>query len=147
MPSNANDGFDRVVFEPAIEEVGGARREQLDEKPLIGEREIEKTPADAAGLDQLEYAAAGVRRSPRDEIAQHADGAAKFGIVSVEARRILLGKSRVGLASRRRPIGHKQSAPIVNRPEIGGRPLDDVQAMPHQFEIGDDLRIEKAHRV
>ena len=73
--------------------------------------------------------------------AQHADGAAEFGIVIVKPRGILGGEFRVGLASPRRAVGHEQSALIVDRPEIGGRPLDDLQAMPREFEIGNDLRI------
>ena len=79
--------------------------------------------------------------------AQHADGAAEFGIVIVKPRGILGGEFRVGLASPRRAVGHEQSALIVDRPEIGGRPLDNLQAIPLELEIGNDLRIQQAHRV
>ena len=31
--------LDHVALEPAVEEIGGARGEQLEEQPLVGERE------------------------------------------------------------------------------------------------------------
>ena len=139
--------LDDVALEPAVEEVGGAAREQVEQRALLIDIEARQAPPEHAALDQLGDAAAGVGRRLQHEVAQHVGGALEHGVVGREP----FGIARRELGDRGLPLGqataHQEIARVVHRPEVRRRTLDDLEAVLGQLEIGDDLRIEQAHRV
>jgi hypothetical protein len=118
--------LDHVALEPAVEEIGGALREEVEQQPLVVEIEAQQALADAGALEQLEEAAASVGRRAQDEVAQDIGG--------TRERRLVGGKT-LGIAAReggdrRLPLGegaaHQKIARRVDGPEVRRGTLDDL---------------------
>ena len=149
MPSKANAALTVSFSNHWPRKSDGALREEVGDEPLILERQLEHAARpSAAPLISSEQAAAGVGRRLEHEIAQHVGRAFERRVVGRQA----LGVARRELARWPRwrageAVGHQQRAVLVDGPEVGGRALDDREAVPRELEVADDLRIEQAHRV
>ena len=75
---------------------------------------------------------------------------------AARSKRRVVGRQPLGIPGRERrhralpvgeAIGHQQIAALVHRPEVGDGTLDDPEPMAFQLQVGDDHRVEQAHRV
>ena len=140
--------LEHVALEPLIEEVGCALGEEIEQQALVGERKTHEPPAEARAADQLEDAAADVGRCLEGERAQEATRRARARRRRPAAARHPWPRTPPPRAAvGNHAVGHQQRAPLVHRPEVGDGPLDDLQAMPRELEIGDHDGVQQAHRV
>ena len=124
--------FDDVALEPAVEEIGGAAREEVEQRALLIDAEARHAPSQHAA-----------------RISSATPPPALGGVVSTRSRstsaarssmRVVVGQP-LGIAhrelrDRRLPLRqiatHQQIALVVDRPEVRRRPLDDLQPMPRR---------------
>ncbi len=150
MPTIAVEGegaLDDVALEPAVEEIGSALGEEVEEELLVGEIEPQHALADARALQQLEHAATGIGGRAQNEIAQHVGGPRDRRLVGGKALGVAGGELRDRGLALGEAAAHQQEARGIDRPEVRSRALDDSEAVPGELEIGDDLGIEQAHGV
>jgi len=146
----AEQRLDRVAFEPAIEDLGRRTGEEIEHVAARVEGQFGKPPAQRRRLqkfrDRREPAAIGdIGRGLEQQVAQHAGGIFEHPVVTLE---------RFGVAGRKlrhRGPGHARSGlqrpPVRQGQKIAHPPLDDLEPVAVQFQIGDHLGIEQRHRV
>ena len=129
----AEGSLDRRAFEPAVEEVAGGCREQIEQGLAAGRvRGLEFCCASRPGLISSAMAASGVALDNIRRRFEH-DGAQDIGdgrqarLIVVETIRIPHGEFR-DLAFRV-AAADLQEAPVIQGQEVGDRTLDDAQSM------------------
>ena len=112
-----------------------------------------KAAQDVRGAERVDGFADGVeaeplhdvRRRAQHELAQHVGDRLQFAAESVDPAGVALAELCDGLMGA--AFAGEQIAAIGRGQKILRAALDDPQAMIVQLQIGDDLRVEQAHRV
>ena len=101
----------------------------------------------AQGPQQAWQAVAQIGRGLLGQAAQHVADLVKHGVIGRQRFGVAIGElGEFGLGALQ-PAAQLQVAGLVDRQEVGDRPLDNAQAVAVQAHVGDHLRIEQADRV
>ena len=104
-----------VALEPEPQVVGGTLGEQVEQQPLVLERQSEQRPAETGAAEQLEDAAAGVGRPPQHQLAQQRCRPLQRRVIGRQPLRIARREGGDRLLPVGQAVGHQQVAPRRRR--------------------------------
>ena len=147
----SEDGLDRLAREPAIENVAGAFREEVDEVAALGQRQRAQLPAGPHQIEQrrdiLRGSRPDIRRRHAQHAAQHRGDAIEHRVIRGQRLGIAARKLRHLRLRRRDAAADLQIFAIGQRQEVGERPRANGKTMLREPEIADHPRVEQADRV
>ena len=137
---------DAFRLEPLLEQLGGAAREK--EKEIAPRLHVERLeqPARLQGAQQVDEAAADVRRALQRQLAQRVRNAPQDRPIVRQPLGVARGKARQLALRGLQAAAHLQIA-VFERQEVGQRALDDAQAMLREAQVADHLGLQQADGV
>ena len=140
-------GLDAFGFEPVIEQVRGALREQRQQVAPRFHVETLEAEAEAQCRKRITPAAAGIGRRLQHHCAQHVgqaldhrrEGGQACGIARREARDFALRARDIGADAQVRTLAQRQ--------EVGDRPRQYPQAVLGEPQVAQHLGLQQAHGV
>ena len=143
----AQRGFQRLAFEPAIEQIACGFREQIQQIAARGHvqrLQLFRDRERGQPIDQHETVGH-VRRRAQHQLAQHGDDAIEHRVILRQLFGIALRPARdIGRAML---AAEPEGLPVGQRQKIGIRTLNDTQPMFLQPQVADHFRIEQADGV
>ena len=140
-------GLHRLVFEPACEIIGCAFGEEARQVALRFERQLENLAGETRAFPECVKPPTSVGRRFEEQPLQYACGTVERFVISGQARGILFGELRNSGLAAGEAIGHHEGAALVDGPEVGDGAFHDLEPVPMEIEVADDLRVEQAHRI
>src|SRR6202040_164613 len=145
-PVEAESGLDRRAFEPAVEEIAGGSREEIEQIPLQVEPESSNSFGYPAGLekfgDRAEWAALDdIWRRFEHAGTQDVGDGRQTPLIIVQAVCVPCREFRD--LSFRAAAGDLQKASVAQRQEVRYRALDDPQSMHGKIEVANDFWVQK----
>ncbi len=135
------------AFEPVIEQVAGAAREQFVHFALRRQRQRAELPAEGERFPEIPRAAQVGRRRAHQQRAQQLHGAPQHRVVVGQAGRVAHAEAaRLGARVLQTRSGAERVA-VGQRQVVLHRALDDAQAVLGEAQVGDHGRVEQADRV
>ena len=144
-PVEPEQRLDDVGFEIAVEDLTGASQSEIVDGPRFRERKAGHVLSEAQHFRKRAQLCSDIWRGTEQPLLEQSDDGIEIGDIAVVALRILLRVPRNLLAGQ--AVASRKQILALARKEIVCLAEDDLQPVPLQLEIPNDLRIEQADGV